>query len=264
MIKKSFLFILSWVWGGLFFYLFFDLFIRQVFTVEKKDILIRTTLLLLVGLIVLLKLLIRSSWRSADFWSLSAPIVMFQLAAVIFILFLEGDVTKIVFLAISGLALSFYLYSLWLFYFFPEKYQAFTLLNLSWYLQIVSLFMLAVAWFGLMVIIHFSVYYLLVVETIFLVIVFSQLWYMYKLEFDRKFWQFLLVSILVGGQILLVISFLPVSFFVLGFLFIGFVYLLLQTIFDLVNHSFAEKKFFYLTGGIIALTVFLLFTTRWL
>ncbi len=262
--RKFILFILSWLWGGVFFYLFFNLFIQQVFTVEKKDVLIRAAGLLLVGLVILLKLLIRSGWRSADFWSLSVPVVMFQLAAVIFILFLEGDTTKIIFLAISALALSFYLYSLWLFYFYPEKYQAFTLLNLSWYLQIVSLFMLAVAWFGLMVIIHFSVYYLLLVETVFLGIIFTQLWYMYKLEFNKKFWQFLLISVLIGGQTLLVVSFLPISFFVLGFLFVEFVYLLLQTIFDLINHSFSEKRFFYLTGGIFILTVFLLFTTRWL
>ncbi len=255
---------LSWIWGGLFFYLNGWLFVFGRIDFTHWEWLLVLIGGLLAGLLLLLKMVIRSAWRSSDFWLLAIPICFFQLLANFFLLFLEGRSEQITFLAIVALALSLYIYNLWVFYWQPEKYQAFTLLNFSWYLHISSLFMLAVVWYGIMVILHFSIYLMVIVAMVALSIVFLQLWRMEKLSVDSNFWRFYFLLLVVGIEAMVVISFLPVSFFLLGLLWIEVVYLTLRIIFDIVNKNVRERKIVYLASIFLLVSTLLLATTRWL
>ncbi len=256
--------VLSWVWGGLFFYLNGWLLVFGRVDLDHWEWLIAVISGLVVGLVLLLKLIIRSSWRSSDFWLLITPVCFFQLTANLFLLFLEGESEQTIFLAIAALALSLYLYNLWVFYWQPERYQAFTLLNFSWYLHISSLFMVAVVWYGILVILHFSIYLIMVAAIVVLSIVFIQLWRMEKLSFDSNFWRFYLLLLVVGIEAMVVISFLPVSFFLLGLLWVEVVYLTMRIIFDVVNKNVNERRIVYLASIFLLVSALLLATTRWL
>ncbi len=170
---------------------------------------------------------------------------------------------------------SFYLYSLVIFFFlvlllrqyniyfyFPTKYQAYSLESLTFYLVILSIFLLSSTAFASLSLVQLRWSIMLPGLFVFFALLISQFFWMQKVDYAKsKYYIYPIVIILL--QVLVAFSYLPTGYFVSAFVLTVLAYGMLNLAkLDLQGGLSKKKILTTLIIGVILLLLVLL-TARW-
>lgn len=222
----------------------------------------------ILAALVILVLLLDIAWLGSlsllrtVFWSHSIGPVLFLISAVLFYPLLSSGWWNNLFWLLVATVIFFYLYNIWLFYGRPEKYQAFTLENYSWYLNLVTSFLASSSLFGFIVFVNLSLLLSLIYILVLSGLLFYQLWWVHKIDFD-KFWLYLIFVWLLALEVFLALFYLPFSFYILAFWWTSVWYLSQQIILAVVKDSLVVKKTVRMVIFILLVNIILTATTRW-
>lgn len=219
--------------------------------------------LLILLLIFEIRWLSHLSFKSISFWSQVISPVLFLVAALLFFLLLATTLLwQNIFWLLVSFALILYLYNIWLFYGSPEKYQAFTLENFSWYLNLVTSFFAVSSFFGFIVFINLSIILSILFILVLSLLLFYQLWWIQKLEI-KAFWFYGVLAVVIAIEIFLALRFLPFSFYVLAFWWTGVWYITERVLLGIARDSLQPGKIIRLSIAVFVLALILSTTTRW-
>ncbi len=221
----------------------------------------------LSSLLVLLLLfeiiwLSRLSLKHSSLWSQAISPILFLVSAVLFFLLLGSTLWQNILWLLVSLALVLYLYNVWLFYGRPEKYQAFTLENFSWYLNIVTSFFAISSFFGFIVFINLSLVLSILFVLVLSSLLFYQLWWIQKLEI-KSFWLYGTLAVVIAAETFLALRFLPFSFYVLAFWWTGIWYIAERILLGVARDSLQPRKIIRLSISVLVVALILTATTRW-
>lgn len=158
-------------------------------------------------------------------------------------------------------------YTYWRFVYFyynaPGRYTSFSLENLSFYVNFLSVFFLGALAFGLRSFLQYDFWLVLVgVAVISAAILYQAMWAS-KINWRQYGWHFF-VYWLVLLEFFGVLNLLPFNHSLLGFLWASIYYLLLVLFNDLINRRFNRRRLFLYGTLVLFSWVILLLTATWL
>lgn len=150
-----------------------------------------------------------------EFWLFLAPPVIFISNAYLFFLFLERGLIYHVLAFVSGLLMYLYFENLFIYYYLREKYQPYSLENITSYLNVISTFLLASNVICLIIFLGISFWWLALISLIlFFLLVLSHFWISKISWTDGKL--FIIGISLLLLQILWAVKYFSTAFYIIG------------------------------------------------
>lgn len=198
------------------------------------------------------------------FFLLITPL-FFLIASLLACIFLQNNVPKLFFSMAVSFAVFLYMENLFLYFYIPAKYNIYSLENISGYLNLISVFLVSFAIYGLKILFGIGNYlfFAMIVSNLFFVtlLIYQNLW-INKINF-REAGKYAFTEILALSQIYLIIFLLPSSFYVNGLMFTLAYYLISELTKQKLLNKLEKKS--VLKYMIISLSLFfiLLIVTKW-
>lgn len=200
--------------------------------------------------------------KNSQLWNfLIAPFFLFE-GWIFFTVFLEERWIKHLFLIIIVFFLFLFLYNIFNFLYQPLYYRAYSLENISNYLDLLAIWLWYSSFFGLIIFLGLSPgSFVLPIIIIGVLIYYQNIW-VNKIEI-KNYWPYLIIVNLLLVEVFLAVSFLPTNFYVNG-LILAVVYYVLSGL----SRNFILKKLNkiivvrHLLFGIFILAIGLL-TAKW-
>ncbi len=218
--------------------------------------------ILILLLLLIIKYISSLSIKKIYFWSLIISPTVFLISSFLFYLFLNNEIIQRFFWLVVAIIITVFLYHIWLYYHKPVKYQAFTLENFSWYLNLLSSFFVISGIFGLITFVNFKLYLAFICIIIFSALIFYQIWWIEKLEV-KKIIFFESLSILIALEIFFSLQVLPFNFYLLAFWWTGVWYIISKIFIKIAKGDLVFKKIIKQSIIVLIISVLLTVTTRW-
>jgi hypothetical protein len=158
-------------------------------------------------------------------------------------------------------------YVYWRFVYFyynrPSRYTSFSLENLSFYVNFISVFFLGALAYGLRAFLQYSLWSFLAGVAVVLALILYQGVWAAKVDWHQYGW-YGLIHLLILLEFFGVLSLLPLDYNLLGLLWASIYYLLLILFNDLMSHRFNHKRLRRYLFLVAAVWLVLLLTASWL
>lgn len=188
--------------------------------------------------------------------------IFFSAAGFVFLLFSVSAM----FFHLMVLAIALALYALlkqyFTFFYFPFKYQPYSLESLTFYISLFLLYFMFAGVFASMTLLKFNAALALIVALPIVGLVLYQLFWVHKIIW-RASWPFVAVVCLILFEAAIVLSYLPIGYYVSAFIEVLLAYVMLGTSRAFLQNMLNRKLVisYLLVASIMAIIV--LFSARW-
>ncbi len=188
--------------------------------------------------------------------------LFFYLSVCFFIAFLEREALIHAMVIFSGLTFYVYFRQYYLYFYFPFKYQPYSLESLSFYLNIFAIFFASTALFSAHLLLKFNLWLLLLILLTLVFALTYQFYWINKISFSKT-WLIILAVMIVCAELFVALAYLPTGYFVNSFtLSLGY-FLMLSLGKHFLRDSLDRRRLIsYLTISSICLII-VLATARW-
>jgi len=188
--------------------------------------------------------------------------VFFVFSGVYFMMYIINDVFYYIFIVVLAMFLYALLKQYYLYFYFPFKYQPYSLESLSLYISWLTAFFIFSGTFAGLLLLQLPLTFLISVMFVSLALVVYQFFWINKINFNKG-WLFILIILLIIVELFIAISFLPNGYYVDSFVLGVALYILLG-----LSKAFFQEKLnsrtvaqYVIVGGLSILLVLL--TARW-
>lgn len=196
------------------------------------------------------------------FWHFVILPMVFAASSFVFSLFIADNTIFYVSTVITGFLLYYLIRQYYLYFYFPLKYQPYSLESLAWYIVLFTVFFLFANLFSSYILLRFSLIFLMAVGFLALFLTVYYYFWINKINW-RNSRLFVLILTLICLQLFLAISYLPTGFYVNSFIVVLALYMMLGLSKLFINGSLNKKGVvIHVLVGVIALIV-VVSTARW-
>lgn len=214
--------------------------------------------------LVALKLLIKDSWYSKEYWYFSITPNLLLINDYLLVLFAQSSIIRHSLIIFSVLALWLYFENIFLYYHQPSHYQPYSNENISRNYNLISVFTFSVSLYGYLVLLNIPIFLLSVLLVIFIALIARQSMWSNKIESQDQY-LYITILCLIMFEFFWGLSFLPISFYVMGFILTLIYYLLFELFKDKLLDNALDRKLIWRTILIFILClVATLISTRWI
>lgn len=234
-----------------------------IFLFPSGIILLGIIIIIIAGLSSLYLLKGKVSKRD-KFFLLITPL-FFIIASLVTCIFFKSNISKLLFSMLISFTIFLYMQNLFLYFYIPAKYNIYSLENISSYMNLISVFLISLAIYGLKILFGIRNYLFLgmIVFNLFFVtlLIYQNLW-INKINF-KEARKYVFINLLALSQIYLIIFLLPSSFYVNGLIFTLAYYMISELSKQKLLNKL-EKKI-VLKYAMIGVSLFflLLIATKW-
>jgi len=186
----------------------------------------------------------------------------FSVSGFLFLIFLVNLTLYHVLVVLIALILYFLVKQYYLYFYFPLKYQPYSLESLSVYIIMAAIFFLFSSLFAARILLRFDLILLLLIMVVMLSLIVYYFYWINKISFNRSK-IFIIITALIAAELFVAISYLPTSYYVNAFMITISLYLVLNLgklfLLDLLNK---RRIINHIVVATIALLAVIL-TARW-
>lgn len=153
--------------------------------------------------------------------------VLFSLGAFMVVFILESQALLHALIAMVGLATLLYMENVFLFHFLPDRYKPHALENVSFPLNILTLFLVGTGLSAVWTLRHIHPGILTTIFFVAAIMLAGQYFWISKVPLKKSRWG-VLFSAVLAAQLFWILAYTPLSFFVSGMLLVGLFYLTLN------------------------------------
>lgn len=186
-------------------------------------------------------------------WSIGSLAMLF---------FVIGDGAYYALTIFCGLLLYLLLRQYYIYFYFPNKYQAYSLESLTFYVVIFSLFFFSAASFAALALVQMRWYFLAPILAVLLMLILYQFFWMNKVDFIKSK-IFILPITLILLELILALSYLPIGYFANGFVVAASGYVMLTLTKAQLQGSLNKKSLWWTLVIFLVSLLLILLTTRW-
>jgi len=194
-------------------------------------------ILLLIGL----KVIIKDKLLTKEYWYFSLTPVLLLLNSYLLCLFVQNSFLRQALLVFVVLTLMLYLENIFLYYYWPAKYQPYSIENISRNYNLISVFMFSVCLYGYLILLDIPIYLLSVILVLFIILVAKQSMWSNKIENAQSTIYIVILSIVIF-EFFWALAFLPISFYVNGFVLTLIYYLLFEIFKDKLADNSLDRR----------------------
>jgi len=200
--------------------------------------------------------------KTAEFFLIVTTPVFLAIGTFLFLLFLESWWLPQIIALFTSIMIGIYLENIYLRRYNPEKYQEYSLANISSFMNLFLFYEISAALFGFIVFLRFEVWAAsLIIIAIAFFITHQNLWIVSP-DFTKN-WLYIIIVPFVAGELFWVMNFLPSSIYVNAFILAVMYYIVMGLAKNQVLRIINRRIFFrYAYIGGISLVV-VLATAKW-
>jgi hypothetical protein len=224
-------------------------------------------LLLLLAVVILLigsKLIIKDKLRSKEYWYFSLTPALLLLNIYLLILFVQNAMFRQTLLVFAVLVLILYFENIFLYYYWPAKYQPYSIENMSRNYNLISVFMFSVCLYGYLILLDIPIFLLSIILVLFIMLVAKQSMWSNKIENAHSTIYIVILSLIIF-EFFWALAFLPISFYVNGFILTLIYYLLFEIFKDkLIDNSLDRRLIVRVIVIFVICLAAALISSRWI
>jgi len=183
--------------------------------------------LLIITVILTIWRLTNKNFKSKDFGHFLLSPLLFIISCSIILLFLENNNIKQIFIIGSVLTYILIIINIYSFFHQTEKYQPYTIENLSGYVNLISIFLFYASFYSFGLFINTPTWFLTILVFIVTILISYQTLWVNKINF-RKARLFLIIIGIIIAELFWCVDFLPTSYFVNAVILIIFYYVIIN------------------------------------
>lgn len=219
--------------------------------------------LLFLSLAIFLSLLLTLFLIKEDlknFWFLLIILFLLEISAVLFLIFVQNQIFKIIFILFLAFFVWIFLESIFRFFYRPRVYTPYSLENISWVLSFLIVFWSYASFFALKTFFHLSLPLLLslIFFLNFLVIYF--IFRLAKISLEKKNFVYYFFPNLIVLELFYAFLFLPTTFYINGLILAILFFLMINLLKENLSAILTEKtikKYLTIASPLLILTIIL-------
>ncbi len=200
--------------------------------------------------------------KDMDLWNFLITPLLLTWGAQSFLLFVESELIKHAVIITAALLVWFFINNIFLYRFRPQKYQAYSLENISNYINIIAFWFWFTSLFGFIILIDLSLWYLLPAAFVITAVLYYQMIWINKLEI-KELWPYALVISVIAVEAFWAMSFWPTGFYVNGVVITTLYYFLAGLSRLHILGNLDKKSFLRHLAFSLIILIIILITAQW-
>lgn len=230
--------------------------------VKRDSAFLTPVAIFFLGYLFFTVLIICRGRLDAAFWHFLILPIVFAGSSFFFFLFLTSELNFHLLVFLTGGALYLMLHQYFIYANFPSKYQPYSLENLTFYISIFSIFFIFSCAFASLILIQWSIFYLIGVILVLMAIIIYKFFWVHKISVAQA-GLFIIMILLAQAELFVAVSYLPTSYYVDALILTIASYLMLGLSKNAILGSINKKQtiIHLLIAGILLFAV--LATAKW-